>query len=173
MHCNSCFKETNKKRNVQVFSEITVLYINHFVFCSCMIYQLLGLNIFIGSWYLFVWNLFLMIYVNKMYTFTHISLKDNCRFFRVHPRGTMNICTVAHSRDFPGHGYSWKVIQLNLFSCLAKDPELKVNRMMKLVVLHPYSLNIKQTYIKVFFGGGDSADIKTPPQRWKTSAVWD
>lgn len=44
---------------------------------------------------------FLMIYVNKMYTFTHISLKDNSGFFRVHPRGTMNICTVAHSRDFP------------------------------------------------------------------------
>lgn len=42
-----------------------------------------------------------MIYVNKVYTFTHISLKDNSGFFRVHPRGTMNICTVAHSRDFP------------------------------------------------------------------------
>lgn len=47
------------------------------------------------------WIFFLMIYVNKMYTFTHISLKDNSGFFRVHPRGTMNICTVAHSRDFP------------------------------------------------------------------------
>lgn len=61
-----------------------------------------------------------------------------------------------------GHGYSWKVIQLNLFSCLAKDPELKVNRTMKLVVLHPYSLNIKQTYIKGFFWGGTAHTLNPP-----------
>lgn len=33
---------------------------------------------------------------------------------------------------------------------------------MKLVVLHPYSLNIKQTYIKGFFGGGTAHTLNPP-----------
>lgn len=36
----------------------------------------------------------------NVYIYPHFTQRQ-LWIFRVHPRGTMNICTVAHSRDFP------------------------------------------------------------------------